>query len=422
MSPAEILWITSLVLGLINALCYAYQIVYLFLPLLKKTPRLPAEKPLRYAILIAARNEEAVIPHLLQSIRAQDYPAQLFTTYVIADNCTDCTAQVAAERGARVFTRFDPTRVGKGYALHDLLEKIAAADGLENYDAFLVFDADNLLRPDFIRQINRVASNGYDVFCSYRNSKNFGANWISAGHGVWYLHESVHLNQSRMLLGNPCMVNGTGFGFTRQLLEKCGGWHFFTLTEDMEFSMWCITHGIRAGYCGDAVLYDEQPQTFRQSWRQRTRWIQGGVQVSIRCAGKLFRGILRFRRTSLHCLEAATLSLWGYGASALCTAVSLLAAYVSSGIAGLGQALLWFLGSAYLTTLGVGAITLATEKDRIRATGRQKIMGLFAFPLHMLTYIPIAASALFRKYHWPPIEHTAAISVTELCANKKASP
>lgn len=414
MSPAEILKTISLALGLLSALCYAYQIVYLFLPLLKKPPKLQAEKPLRYAILIAARNEEAVLPHLLQSIRAQDYPSRLFTTYVIADNCTDRTAQIAEEGGARVFTRFDRTRVGKGYALNFLLERIAAADGLENYDAFLVFDADNLLRPDFIRQINRVASAGYDVFCSYRNSKNFGANWVSAGHGVWYLHESVHLNHSRMLLGNPCMVNGTGFGFTRQLLEKCGGWHFFTLTEDMEFSVWCITHGVRAGYCGDAMLYDEQPQTFRQSWRQRTRWIQGGVQVSIRYAGELFLGILRGGRKSLHCLEAITLSLWGYGTGFLCTVLSLVATYLSSGVAGLCWPLLWILVSAYFTAFGVGAITLATEKKRIRATRAQKIMGLFAFPVHMLTYIPIAASSLFRKYHWPPIEHTAAVSITEI--------
>ena len=215
MSLPQIMKLLSLLLGTILSLCYAYQILYLFVPFFKKQPPVTADKLHRYAILIAARNEEAVLPHLLQSIRQQDYPPELFTTFVVADNCTDRTAQVAAQYGAVVFSRFDREKVGKGYALNYLLSQIDAAEGWDQFDAFLVFDADNLLEKDYLRQINKVCTQGYDAFCGYRNSKNFGGNWVSAGHSLWYLHESTHLNRSRMLLGNPCMVSGTGFGFTR---------------------------------------------------------------------------------------------------------------------------------------------------------------------------------------------------------------
>ena len=415
MTFLEILRSVSLALGLVLAACYGYQIVYLFLPLVKKQPPASAEKPTRYAVLIAARNEEAVLPQLLQSLQAQDYPAALFTTYVVADNCTDRTAQVAEENGAVVFTRNDSTHVGKGYALNHLLKMIRLTDGLENYDAFLVFDADNVLHPDYIRRINRVASEGYDVFCGYRNSKNFGASWVSAGHAIWYLHDSVHLNRSRMLLGTACAVTGTGFGFTRQLLERCGGWNFFTLTEDIEFNTWCITRGVRMGYCQDAMLFDEQPVTFRQSWRQRTRWVQGGVQVSLRYWRDLLRGMAAGGRVGYASLEAATLSLWGYGAGAICGALSLLTVLLSSGWMAAGQAVLLTFWGICASSLLVGAMTLATEWDRIHATTGQKLMGLLVFPLHTLSYIPIALTALFRKFHWPPITHTAALSIQELC-------
>ena len=319
MNFLSILRSISLVLAAVTTVCYFYQIVYLFLPLLKKQKPLETTQNRRYAILIAARNEEAVLPHLLASIRAQDYPQDLITTYVVADNCTDRTAEVARAGGARVFCRSNKIQIGKGYALNFLLEQIDGNDGLHNYDAFLIFDADNLLQPDYVRQINRLCANGFDAFCGYRNSKNFGSNWISQGYGLWYLHDSCHLNQSRMLLGTTCAVNGTGFGFTRQLLDRMGGWNFFTLTEDIEFSTWCATHGIRIGYCRDAELFDEQPVNFLQSWRQRTRWTQGGLQKSFRYAGDLLRGLFQGGKTAYasfetaHCLFGVT--AWVFSAA-----------------------------------------------------------------------------------------------------------
>ena len=415
MTLMTVLKTVHLVLVLLTTVCYAYQILYLFVPLFIRRRKHGPEAAHRYAILIAARNEEAVLPYLLETIRSQDYPADLLTTYVVADNCTDRTAEVAAAGGATVFQRFNKKQVGKGYALNYLLEQIETNGGLDRYDAFLIFDADNLLAPDYITQINKVCSDGYEAFCGYRNSKNFGTNWVSAGHAVWYLHDSVHLNQSRMILGNPCAVTGTGFGFTRELLRKTGGWKFFTLTEDIEFSTWCATRGIRVGYCHDAMIYDEQPECFSMSWRQRTRWTQGGVQVSIRYAGDLLRGILTGGRTGYASFETATLSLWGYSLGCLCGIFTFLIPLLTAGWAGLGQTALLALLGTYGSMLFMGALTVITQWHRIRATTGKKIMGIFAFPLYMITFLPISATALLRKYEWPPIAHTKAVSVRELC-------
>lgn len=411
----------SAALAMLTAVCYFYQIIYLILPLLKKQKPLTRECPTRYAILIAARNEEAVIGHLLDSIRDQDYPSHLIQTFVVADNCTDRTAEIARAHGAEVYCRFNTQRIGKGYALHFLLEQISKNKGLDSFDAFLIFDADNLLCPNYVTQINKVCSDGYEAFCGYRNSKNYGSNWISQGYGLWYLHDSCHLNQSRMLLGTTCAVNGTGFGFTRELLSKCGGWNFFTLTEDIEFSTWCATRGIRIGYCHDAVLYDEQPENFRQSWRQRTRWTQGGLQVSVKYAGDLLRGILKGGHTTYASFETATLSLWGYGMGALSFGLTLLVTFLTERWLGLGQALLLALAGTYASLFVMGVLTLLTEHRRIRATWQQKIASAFCFPLFMITFIPIAATAVFRKFQWQPITHTVAISHNQLHSGSNSS-
>lgn len=414
----EALRLISRVLGAVVFVCYLYQIAYLFVPMLKKRKAHGGEVMNRYAVLIAARNEENVLPFLLESIAGQDYPRELVDVYVVADNCTDGTARAARECGAAVYERFNTRQVGKGYALNFLLEGMRRDGVLDNYDAFLVFDADNLLRPDYISQMNRTCSDGYEAFCGYRNSKNFGDNWISAGYALWFIHDSVHLNQSRMLLGTTCAVSGTGFGFRRSLLEKTGGWRFFTLTEDIEFDTWCATNGVRIGFCREAMLYDEQPTSLKQSWRQRVRWVQGGIQVSFKYAGSLLRGILRGGRVSYASFETATLSLWGYGLSGLSAGAAIACAFASERWAGVALSLGAALVGAYFSMLLVGALTLLGEWDNIGGSTPKKVMGMFAFPLFVLTFIPIAVSAVFCRFGWKPIAHTVAVPVSSMAGSR----
>lgn len=244
--------------ALISALffiCYAYQFLYIPLVLAKKQRPLPCPpSPHRYAVLIAARNESAVIGGLLDSLRQQTYDPALLTVFVAADNCTDDTAAIARRHGAVVYERFNHVNVGKGYAL-DFLTQHIQADYPDGFDGYFVFDADNILAPDYIEKMNAVFSNGYEIVTSYRNSKNYADNWISAGYGLWFLRESRYLNGARMRLGSSAAVGGTGFLFSQRILDKTGGWRFYLLTEDIEFSVRHITDGETIAICEDAVLW-----------------------------------------------------------------------------------------------------------------------------------------------------------------------
>jgi len=408
----------SKILLLILSACYLYQILYLIVPLFGRNRRKPTDKRLRYAVLIAARNEQAVLPYLLDSLNAQDYPAAYRTVYVIADNCTDETARVAAEHGAVVYTRFNKRQIGKGYALDYLLGRIREEGRLDEYDAFLIFDADNLLEPDYISRMNETFAQGFEAVTGYRNSKNYDGNWISAGYALWYLHDSVHLNESRMRLGTTCAVTGTGFGFTRALLRRCGGWHFYTLTEDVEFDTWCAVNGVRIGFCRGAMLYDEQPTVFSQSWRQRTRWVQGGLQISAKYTGELLRGILRGGQTGWASFETTSIGFWGCLFSVFVMLFSLLTAGLTRSWPGVWAALLLALRGSYLSMFGIGLLTTVSEWDRIRASAGRKILYLFTFPLFMLSYVPISVCAVFSKFEWSPIAHTVAVPVSRVAVNK----
>ena len=416
----QFLEVTVAVLAVVVTVMFLYQPLYLVIPLLfhKKKPQGEAPKR-RFAILIAARNEEAVLPHLLDSIKAQDYPEDLITTYVVADNCTDKTAKLAREHGAVVFERFNKVQVGKGYALDYLLTQLKEQGLLENHDAFMIFDADNLLLPNYFTEMNKTCAQGYDAFCGYRNTKNFGTNWISAGYGIWYLHDSTHLNQSRSIIGANCAVNGTGFGFTRELLERMGGWKFFTLTEDIEFSAVSAARGYRIGYCHDAILFDEQPTTWKQSYRQRIRWSQGGIQVSFKHFGEFFKGMSHWR-TLYSSFEMFTLSFWGMAVGVTTGVLGLLLVFLELGFVALLNAFGIALLTTYLTTAGMAALTVATEWKRIAAPTRWKLLSILCFPIFMITWAPIAVLAGFYKFQWTPIDHTAAVSVTELTSQKKS--
>ena len=156
---------------------------------------------------------------------------------MVADNCTDNTAEIAAENGATVFERFNRVQVGKGYALNYIFHKIDEDKGIRYYDAYMVFDADNVLDENYVYEMNKVFDDGYPVITSYRNSKNYDSNWISAGYALWFLRESRYLNGARMQCGSSCAISGTGFMVDSQIIEKNQGWKHHLLTEDIEFSV-----------------------------------------------------------------------------------------------------------------------------------------------------------------------------------------
>ena len=407
----------NFIIAFILTALYAYQGLYLVLGLLRRhwRDRRQPSRLRRYAVLISARNEEGVIAELIGCLKKQNYPAELLDVYVVADNCTDDTAGAAQAAGARVYRRFDHTRVGKGYAL-DYLWKKLTEDGLESqYEGYFIFDADNLVDPNFVAEMNRTFDRGdYVAVTGYRNSKNFGQNWITAGYSIWFLREARFVNSARMALGTNCHVSGTGFLISADFLREKGGWPYHLLTEDLQFSAECAAQGRKIGYCGAAVIYDEQPTSFRQSWDQRMRWSKGFYQVDRKYGPSLIRGVFRGGRRGLGCYDILLTVTPGVLLTALggafqvmlllccLSAPAYLVKYVLS-LTGdfLLQSFLSFYGGFFL----YGALTVFSEWRNIRCTPVRKLCFLPLFPLFMLTYIPISVAALFQKVEWKPIAH-----------------
>ena len=288
-----------------------------------------------------------------------------------------------------------------------------ASDESKNYDGFFVFDADNVLDENFTKEMNKVFNKGYNIVTSYRNSRNYGSNWISAGYALWFLRESKYLSNARMLLNTSCAVSGTGFLVRKSIIEKNNGWKHHLLTEDIEFSIDSVINGEKIGYADGAVIYDEQPITFAQSWNQRLRWSKGFYQVLGKYGAKLVKGMFTNKGNKFSCFDmfmtispAMFITLFSIAVNSGVFISEMMSSYgnyflINESINAVSGSLFRF----YILLFVVGAITTVTEWNNIHTTTLKKIVYTFTFPLFIATYIPIAIVALFKKVQWTPIAH-----------------
>ena len=249
---------------------WLYQFIISITSLIKfKEKPMLTDKKHRFIIALPANNEEGVIGNLIKSLQMQDYDKSLYDIYVIADNCTDGTANVARENGAIVYERFDEDKKTKGYALNWFLDKMK--DKKDDYDALLVFDADNVVDKNFLNVMNKKLCQGEVLVQGYRDIKNPTDTWVSGGYAIfyWTMNRLYHL--ARYNMGLSPLINGTAFMVKWDLLID-EGWNTKTLTEDIEFALINISKGVKLGWAKDAIVYDEQPLTFKESWKQRERW------------------------------------------------------------------------------------------------------------------------------------------------------
>ncbi len=404
---------------------YFYQFVYILVTWRRGEVKLPeAKKNHRYAFFIAAHNEESVIANLVRSIKAQDYPSELIDTFVVADACTDNTAEEARRAGAIVYERNDLARKGKSWVLDYGFARILE-EYPGKYEAFFVFDADNLLSPTYVTEMNKVFDQGYLVATSYRNSKNFDSSWISSAYALWFLREAKFLNNSRMLCGTGCAISGSGWMVSSRIIQGMNGWDFHTLTEDIQFSTFCAANGIRIAYA-PAEFYDEQPIDLKSSWTQRMRWTKGFYQVFFSYVGDLIHGVGKKRFGSYDMLMTIAPGNILTLVSAFVNTVYLVIGGLSHGFLAtqnelsmaVGSLMMTF-GSMYVTFFVLAIITTISERKHIicRKERRWRIFtNLFTFPLFMMTYIPICIAALFKKVEWVPTKHTVSISMDQINA------
>ena len=402
----KVLSIFLQMISVLFCLCHLFQLLYFMIGLF---PHKQEEKKHlvlhRYAILICARNEEKVIGDLLDNIHHQTYPQELLQPFVMADNCNDDTAMIALSHGAIVYSRHNELEIGKGYALEALLEHIHENHPQE-YDGYFVFDADNILKEDFIEKMNERYSEGFDLITSYRNSKNFGCNWISAGSALCFLKDCRFLNDPRDLLKSSCKITGTGFFFSEWICQEMQGWPYHLLTEDLEFTLDQVIKGHRIAYCPEAVIYDEQPVDLMQSCRQRIRWAKGYLQVFRKYILRLMKGMFQgsFCCVDLFCNCVATYIL--LFASVLCRFLMILLSISNRSLfLDIVHTAMSDMLKAYAFLCVMALVTTIAEWKQIRCSPVKKLAYVFSYPIFMFTYLPVSVIAFFSKPDWKPIRH-----------------
>ncbi len=407
----EYLYIIQMALVWILTIFWAYQFIVSICSLIKfKEKPIIEEKENRFMAIIPAHNEEAVVANLVESLKNQNYPKELYDIYVIADNCTDKTAQVAKEAGAIVYERFDENKKTKGYALQWFLaQKIE-----ENapYDAFCVFDADNIADKNFLKAMNKKLCQGENVVQGYRDIKNPTDNWITAGYAIFYWTMNRFYHLARYNLGLSPLLNGTGF-MVRFDVIKPTGWDTKTLTEDIEFSLKNIIEGRKLGWATDAIVYDEQPTGFKQSWSQRSRWTVGHIQCMKEYTGMLALAV-KEKKTLMN--FDGLLYILGSIPMFVLTLILILMNFIvfaANGmtLAELGINILRYLIPTFIFPILTAILIMMLDKKPIKPM----IKGLLFYPLFLGSWLLINFKCLFkRETSWEKIEHVRDIKINEV--------
>lgn len=277
------------VIGIILSVIVIHKTFYFVIGMFWTRKFKPAKNKHKYAICIAARNEEMVIKNLLDSIKKQDYPNKLLTVFVVADNCTDNTAKIACDNGAICYERFDSEHKTKGYALQYLFEKIEEDYGRDSFEGYFIFDADNLLKKDYISKMNDAFDSGEKIITSYRNTKNFDENWISSNYALHWIRSIRTNHRARSILRLATNIQGTGFLFSNEIVRD--GWKYTSLTEDRALTADAVAQGYRISYQDEAEFFDEQPVSLKVALRQRLRWSKGHLLAFAETGPYLFLNI-----------------------------------------------------------------------------------------------------------------------------------
>ncbi len=405
--------------SVLMAVLYAYGIYYVVAALhaYRKIKPIPAsENKKRFAAIIPARNESGVIGNLIESLKKQNYPSELFDIIVVPNNCTDNTKQVSLDMGAKVIECRKSVK-SKGEVLSDIFDQLVTESG-DKYDAVFIFDADNLVHPDFVLKMNDALNSGAKVAQGYRASKNPSDTWISGCHSIYYYIVNGFFNRARMALGWSGALNGTGFMVSMEILKKYP-FETYSMTEDIEYTSIVISeYGEKIKWVPDAITYDEQPLLFSESVTQRLRWTVGAVQCFKRYAGKLIKNT--FAKKNISCFDMLVLYSAPYMqvlglVPAFMTVFTFLQMTVTSIIE---SYLLWFLAGSivgivgcYAATMLVAYLVLKLEKKNVKT----HIKAVFGFGIFLLSWLPIGIWALLKpKCHWKEIKHTRNVSVDEV--------
>lgn len=341
---------------------------------------------LNFAAVIPAHNEETVIADLISSLQNCDYPKDKLSIFVIADGCSDKTAEISRRLGAYVITRSVST--SKGDALNDAFKKIVCDN---RYDAVAVFDADNIVSRDYFSVMNEKLLSGFVAVQGYVDSKNPDSSWVAYAHSLWYWITNRTVQAGRANLSLGCSLEGTGFVLSAKLLRSID-LSTSSMAEDAEYTCILAENGVKIDYASDAIVFDEKPVTFKESVHQRKRWTRGITDVQGRFS---LRFLAKLRFDSFLRLNGDLLS------TVIFIVMSILAFMPRFGIF---KSTIGLIGIWCYLLLNILIILLALLKDK--KIDLKTIPNLLGFTVYIVSWLPIGLFGIFSSANvWHHTKH-----------------
>lgn len=399
-----------LILFMIGFATQLIFIVFFFLPARKYKD---TNKKHRVGILICARNEEKVIGDLIKSLHKQDYPKESFDIFVVADNSTDRTAEIARSLGATVFERFDDDKKHHrvAYALRFGFKHIL--DLGKSYDFFIRFDADNIVDPSYLNEMNKAYASGAMLAKGYNNAKNLNDNVIATISGLWYIRDNRFSCHVRGAFRMTQILTGPGMMIASSIIKENGGWIHMGISEDVDFTLGELLKGYKAYYVPNAVFYDDQPSTLKDTFRRNMRMGRGLIftffRYGIPCLFKFFTTgkiyYLDMFLTEFFIPMALIGILWFpfYYTYNITYQFGLSYDAGINALLNLGMILLF----AFIIPFILQALLVwILERKRIVAKSSSIIKGILLFPLFMIFYALGISLGIIFKPQWKAIKRS----------------
>ena len=365
-----------------------------------------------FCILIPARDESKVIEDLLISIKNQTKKINMEDVYIIVEDTADPTIKIANHYGATTFIRKKLNLKRKGYALDECIKDLE--EKKKYYNAYFIFDADNVLDKNFLQEMEKSYQEGYDIATGYRNLKNGNDSIISACSGITFAFLNSNGNETKNKQSRNVTLSGTGLYINGELIKKWKSFPFHSLTEDYELTLYSIEHNLTSTYNKNACFYDEQPTKYKNTINQRTRWIKGYFSTRKKYIPK-FRKILKNNPN----FGSLITEISGMKPYIFMIIGALL--YISNQIITLIKIhdltnpitkicitkIILIIMLAYILFAFMTAYIVLKDKDKINISRDMQIKTILFSPLFFATYVPCALKAFLKKdIKWEKVEHT----------------
>lgn len=365
-----------------------------------------------FCFLVPARYESKVIEGLLISLKKQTFKINMKDVYVIVESKKDETINICKKYNASVIIRKHLELQRKGYALDEAVKQILKSK--KHYDAYFIFDADNVLDKNYLKNMIPIFDLGYDMATGYRNCKNGNKSVIAASSALTFSLVNTVFNDKKNKETRNITFSGTGFYIRGSLIEKWKGYPFHTLTEDYELSSYATLNNLTTYYNTKSVFYDEQPVKFKDTINQRIRWIRGYFDVRRMYNKKMFKALDKNDKNYGSKLDEAIgivpyifmvvgLVIWFLSSIFFITYNLLLHDNVWKRHL---LELIIFMLFVYFVLFIMTLVIVMLEGNKIDLTLKSKIKVLFFNPIFMISYVPCAIKALtLKEVKWTRVEH-----------------